>query len=107
MKIGLHYFDGCPSWQAGLENLNSALQAYGVELWNKQRDIYPQPFKLINAPPCQSLPRQLEFQAKQNAGIKNILSQSLEGKRLKRSNSQLVSVGRKLSTARPILIGIG
>ena len=25
MKIGLHYLDGCPSWQAGLENLNYAL----------------------------------------------------------------------------------
>jgi hypothetical protein len=26
MKIELLYFDGCPSWQAALENLKSALQ---------------------------------------------------------------------------------
>jgi hypothetical protein len=25
MKIDLYYFDGCPSWQPGLENLRSAL----------------------------------------------------------------------------------
>ena len=25
MKIDLLYFDGCPSWQEGLENLNTAL----------------------------------------------------------------------------------
>jgi len=26
VKIELQYFDGCPSWQTGLENLKSALQ---------------------------------------------------------------------------------
>lgn len=26
MKIKLLYFDGCPSWQTGLENLRTALQ---------------------------------------------------------------------------------
>lgn len=31
MKIELLYFDGCPSWQAGLENLKSALQLEGIE----------------------------------------------------------------------------
>jgi hypothetical protein len=29
MKIELLYFDGCPSWQAGLENLKAALQQEG------------------------------------------------------------------------------
>ena len=32
MKIELLYFDGCPSWQVGLENLNSALQANGLDM---------------------------------------------------------------------------
>ena len=31
MKIDLLYFDGCPSWQSGLENLKAALQAEGLE----------------------------------------------------------------------------
>jgi hypothetical protein len=31
VKIDLLYFDGCPSWQAGLEKLRSALQALGLE----------------------------------------------------------------------------
>lgn len=31
MKINLLYFDGCPSWQAGLENLKFALQANGLD----------------------------------------------------------------------------
>ena len=31
MEIDLFYFDGCPSWQEGLENLNAALSAEGLE----------------------------------------------------------------------------
>jgi hypothetical protein len=31
MEIELSYFDGCPSWQEGLENLKSALKAEGLE----------------------------------------------------------------------------
>jgi hypothetical protein len=31
MKIELLYFDGCPSWQTGLNNLKSALQLEGIE----------------------------------------------------------------------------
>lgn len=31
MQIDLLYFDGCPSWQAGLENLRAALQREGVQ----------------------------------------------------------------------------
>ena len=31
MKIELLYFDGCPSWQAGLQNLKSALQLEGIK----------------------------------------------------------------------------
>lgn len=30
MKIELLYFDGCPSWQKGLENLRAALKAEGL-----------------------------------------------------------------------------
>ncbi len=30
MQIDLLYFDGCPSWQAGLENLKAALEAEGL-----------------------------------------------------------------------------
>jgi len=31
MKIDLLYFDGCPSWQPGLENLKSALKLEGEQ----------------------------------------------------------------------------
>ena len=31
MQIDLLYFDGCPSWQAGLENLKAALTAEGMQ----------------------------------------------------------------------------
>jgi hypothetical protein len=31
MKIDLLYFDGCPSWLDGLENLKAALKAEGLE----------------------------------------------------------------------------
>ena len=30
MQIDLLYFDGCPSWQGGLENLKAALVAEGM-----------------------------------------------------------------------------
>lgn len=30
MKIELLYFDGCPSWEAGLKNLEAALQKEGL-----------------------------------------------------------------------------
>jgi hypothetical protein len=30
MKIELLYFDGCPSWEDGLKNLKTALQAEGL-----------------------------------------------------------------------------
>lgn len=32
MKIQLLYFDGCPSWQSGLKNLQSALKANGLDV---------------------------------------------------------------------------
>ncbi|MFH1907728.1 MAG: thioredoxin family protein [Chloroflexota bacterium] len=31
MQFELLYFDGCPSWQTGLNNLKSALQLEGIE----------------------------------------------------------------------------
>ena len=31
MEIKLFYFDGCPTWQVGLENLKAALAAEGLE----------------------------------------------------------------------------
>ena len=31
MEIELFYFEGCPSWQVGLENLKAALAAEGLE----------------------------------------------------------------------------
>ena len=31
MEIELFYFEGCPSWQSGLENLKAALAAEGLE----------------------------------------------------------------------------
>ena len=30
MKIELLYFDGCPSWESGLKNLQAALQEEGI-----------------------------------------------------------------------------
>lgn len=32
MKIELLYFDGCPSWQSGLQNLHSALKENGLDV---------------------------------------------------------------------------
>lgn len=32
MKVELLYFDGCPSWQSGLQNLHSALEASGLDV---------------------------------------------------------------------------
>jgi hypothetical protein len=32
MKVELLYFDGCPSWQSGLKNLQSALEANGLDI---------------------------------------------------------------------------
>ncbi len=32
MKVELLYFDGCPSWQSGLQNLHSALEAIGLNV---------------------------------------------------------------------------
>lgn len=31
MQIDLLYFDGCPSWEAALENLKQALEAEGLQ----------------------------------------------------------------------------
>lgn len=31
MKVELLYFDGCPSWETGLKNLESALQEEGID----------------------------------------------------------------------------
>lgn len=31
MKIELLYFDGCPSWQNGLDNLKTALASEGIQ----------------------------------------------------------------------------
>jgi hypothetical protein len=31
MEINLMYFDGCPSWQRGLENLKAALKDEGMD----------------------------------------------------------------------------
>jgi hypothetical protein len=33
MKVELLYFDGCPSWQSGLQNLHSALEANGLDVF--------------------------------------------------------------------------
>jgi hypothetical protein len=32
MKVELLFFDGCPAWQSGLQNLHSALQANGLDV---------------------------------------------------------------------------
>lgn len=32
MKVELLYFDGCPFWQSGLQNLHSALEANGLDV---------------------------------------------------------------------------
>jgi len=32
IKVELLYFDGCPSWQSGLQNLHSALDANGLDV---------------------------------------------------------------------------
>ena len=32
MKVELLYFEDCPSWQSGLQNLHSALEANGLDV---------------------------------------------------------------------------
>jgi hypothetical protein len=32
VNVELLYFDGCPSWQSGLQNLRSALKANGLDV---------------------------------------------------------------------------
>ncbi|HEY3312619.1 MAG TPA: hypothetical protein VGK00_13340 [Anaerolineales bacterium] len=54
MKIELLYFDGCPSWQGGLENLKAALQAerleVPVELVKVQDDTDAEQKKFLGSP---------------------------------------------------------
>lgn len=54
MKIDLHYFDGCPSWQPGLKNLRSALvleeaQAE-INLVNVQTDEDAESLRFLGSP---------------------------------------------------------
>jgi hypothetical protein len=54
MKIELLYFDGCPSWEAGLKNLETALQEEGlyasVETVNVMDDTDAARLKFLGSP---------------------------------------------------------
>ena len=54
MKIELLYFDGCPSWEMGLQNLKSALQEEGlstsVEMINVIDDDDAPRLKFLGSP---------------------------------------------------------
>ena len=54
MKIEFLYFDGCPSWQTGLENLKSALELDGVEtdinLIKVEDDDHARRLKFLGSP---------------------------------------------------------
>ena len=54
MKIELLYFDGCPSWEAGLKNLQTALQEEGlspsVEMVKVESDDDAARLKFLGSP---------------------------------------------------------
>ena len=54
MKIELLYFDGCPSWEAGLKNLQTALQEEGlstaVEMVKVESDEDAARLKFLGSP---------------------------------------------------------
>lgn len=54
MKIELLYFDGCPSWEAGLKNLQLALQEVGistsVEMVKVETDADADRLKFLGSP---------------------------------------------------------
>jgi len=57
MKIEVLYFEGCPSWQTGVENLNAALKLEGlswpVELVVVQDDEDTQRRRFLGSPSFQ------------------------------------------------------
>lgn len=57
MKIEVLYFEGCPSWQTGVENLNAALKLEGlpwpVELVEVQDDEDAQRRRFLGSPSFQ------------------------------------------------------
>jgi len=54
MKIDLLYFDGCPSWQQGLENLKKALAEEGIQatinLIKLEDNAQAERFKFLGSP---------------------------------------------------------
>lgn len=54
MKIEILYFDGCPSWEAGLKNLQTALQEEGlsasVEMVKVESDEDAARLKFLGSP---------------------------------------------------------
>jgi len=54
MQIELLYFDGCPSWEGGLENLKAALKAEGLEsnitLIKVEEDDKAEQLKFLGSP---------------------------------------------------------
>ena len=58
MKIDLLYFDGCPSWQGGLENLKAALEAEelaaDIRLVRVEDDVEAARLKFLGSPSFQA-----------------------------------------------------
>jgi len=65
MKIELLYFEGCPSWETGLKNLEIA------DLWHEERETYSLSCRVYSTPagikgfPTVSMRRQQLKQFKQ------------------------------------------
>ncbi|MBI5935771.1 MAG: thioredoxin family protein [Chloroflexi bacterium] len=57
MKIDLLYFDGCPSWEGGMQNLMAALEAEGLEaeidLVNVREEAQAARLKFLGSPSFQ------------------------------------------------------
>lgn len=57
MKIDLLYFDGCPSWEGGMQNLMAALEAEGleaeIELVNVKDEAQAAHWKFLGSPSFQ------------------------------------------------------
>lgn len=57
MEIDLLYFDGCPSWEGGMQNLMAALEAEGLEaeinLVNMRDEMQAARLKFLGSPSFQ------------------------------------------------------
>ena len=83
MKIELLYFDGCPSWRAGLINLKSALQLEGIQtdidLIKVQNDDDAHRLKFLGSPNFHVDGQDLWSEARENYSLSCRIYPTTEG----------------------------